>query len=413
MFSIKKYNRIKDKEEVMKKNALLCLLGLLMVGFILMSQASIGLSEAAETLKIGSYVSLSGPGAPWGIAVVRCSEMRIEEYNAAGGLTIGGKKYKLELVAYDHKYTSAGGLEAINKLVFQDKVKFIATTFGTAPNLAGLSVTEPNKVLHCTLASGAGLLGPDKPYSFRLLMGAAEYMPALYRWLHKEYPKAKKVAVLNRDDAWGKDCNVYGRKGAEAQGFKVVYDGNFPLGSKDFSPILTRMIAEKPDIIETTGALLGEGVLLLKQARELGYTGPMVTNLATVPELVLKMAGAEASEEAISALTIITDEDDATVPKKVKELARRYREKYNEPLPGLGVNGYDSITVVVEAIKKANSLDTTKVKKAMEALKLDLLQGPAKFTGEKTYGIKHQIVLPIQISRCRGGKFTLVALEKP
>lgn len=397
----------------MKKNTLFCLLGFLMVGFILMFQASRGLSEAAETLKIGGYVSLSGPGAPWGVAAVRCGEMRIDDYNAAGGITIGGKKYRLELVAYDHKYTSAGGLEAINKLLFQDKIKFIAVSFGTAPNLAGLSVTEPNKVLHCTLASGAELLGPDKPYSFRLLMGAPEYMPALYRWLHREYPKAKKVALLNRDDAWGKDCNKYGRKGAEAQGFNVVYDGNFPLGTKDFSPMLTRIIAEKPDIIESSGTLLGEAMLIVKQARELGYTGLMVTCVAAIPEIVLKMAGAEAAEEVISVLSIMTDEEAPSVPEGVKKLARRYREKYKEPLPGLGVMLYDSVTVVVEAIKKANSLDTTKVAKAMENLKLDLLQGHATFTGKETYGIKHQILIPIHISRCRGGKFTLVALEKP
>lgn len=366
-----------------------------------------------QELKIGAYLALSGPGAPWGIGAQRGIEMARDDINAAGGLTIGKGKYMIKTIAYDHKYTSEGGLEAVNRLIFEDKVKFIGMTFGTGPNLAGLSVSEPNKVLHLTIASGGGLLGSDKPFSFRTLMGAPEYMPGLYRWLRKKYPEAKTVALFNRDDAWGRDVSKFGRKAVESQGMKVVYDDFFKMGTADFSPWLTKVIASKADILENTGTTPGEGGAIIKLARQLGYKGVIVTSVVAPAETILKIATPEYAEGSISVLSIVWEPDDPKLTPKQRDFVKKYIEKYKESMPPLAPLAYDNTMLLTAAIKKANSLDTSVVRDVIPTLEYTLLQGKARFGGEETYGIRRQIIMPMPIIQCIGGKFRFVGAEMP
>ena len=79
---------------------------------------------AAQTVKFGISTPLSGPAAPWGIPHRNAVELVFDEYNAQGGLDVGGKKMKLEVVAYDHKYVIAEGVATVNRLIAKDGVKF-------------------------------------------------------------------------------------------------------------------------------------------------------------------------------------------------------------------------------------------------------------------------------------------------
>lgn len=386
--------------------------GLLLIFFSITSLMATK-NAHGEELKIGAYLALSGAGAPWGIASQRGIEMARDDLNAKGGITVGKTRYTIKTIAYDHKYTSEGGLDAVNRLIFEDKVKFIGMTFGTGPNLAGLSVSEPNKVLHITIASGAGLLGPDKPFSFRTLMGAPEYMPGLFRWLRKKYPEAKTVALLERDDAWGRDVSKFGRKTIEAQGMKVVYDDFFKIGTSDFSPWLTKVIASKADILENTGTAVGEGSAIIKLARQLGYKGIIATSVIAPAETILKIATPEFAEGAISVLSIVWEPDDPNLTPKQREFAKKYVEKFKEPMPSLAPLGYDNIMMLTTAMKKANSLDPAVVRDVIPTLEYDLLQGKARFGGQESYGIRRQIIMPMPIIQCVGGKFRFVGAEMP
>ena len=101
--------------------------------------AGLGSAQAQETLKIGGVGPLSGGGTAWGLAAQRGMEIAIEEINAAGGVKAEGKTHKLQLVMYDDQYTGAGGKAAAERLVNQDKVKFIIGPVGSPPAL-GVSV---------------------------------------------------------------------------------------------------------------------------------------------------------------------------------------------------------------------------------------------------------------------------------
>ena len=104
-------------------------------------------APAQETLKIGGIGPLSGGGTAWGLAAQRGIEIAIEEINAAGGFKAGGKTYKLELIMYDDQYTGAGGKAAAERLVNQDKVKFIVGPVGSPPALG--AIRSPSRPRCC------------------------------------------------------------------------------------------------------------------------------------------------------------------------------------------------------------------------------------------------------------------------
>ena len=128
----------------------------------LLSTAFAGLSGAAsaETLKLGVLATLSGAGTAWGIAMQGAAELAAEDVNANGGLEVAGKKYKVEIVAYDDHYKAADALTAFNRMAFDDGIKYVVGPLGSAPALAMLPVSTENKVITMTMAFTPKALSP-------------------------------------------------------------------------------------------------------------------------------------------------------------------------------------------------------------------------------------------------------------
>ncbi len=102
---------------------------------VAMMLGAAGGATAQEVLKIGGVGPLSGGGTAWGLAAQRGMELAIEDLNAAGGIKVAGTVYKLQLIMYDDQYTGQGGKAAAERLVNQDKVKFIIGPVGSPPAL--------------------------------------------------------------------------------------------------------------------------------------------------------------------------------------------------------------------------------------------------------------------------------------
>src|SRR3546814_4260618 len=98
--------------------------------------AGTGAAQAQETLKRGAVLALSGPGAAWGQGMQYAAQFAADGVNAKGGLEVGGKKYKVEIIAYDDKYQANEAVTAVNRLIFEDKVQYVIGPTGSAPALA-------------------------------------------------------------------------------------------------------------------------------------------------------------------------------------------------------------------------------------------------------------------------------------
>ena len=356
---------------------------------------------SAQTLKIGAIGSLSGGGTAWGLAIKRGAEIAVEEVNKAGGLKVGDKTYQIELVMYDDQYTGQGGKTAAERLVFQDKVKFIVGPIGSNPVLSTMEVTTPEKVLLMSNGYTPKILQNDHKasYNFRFTLTNIEFAPAMMKWV-KDNLKLKKVGILVPNDAIGQSVAPPLVKLYKESGIETVVD-YYERGSKEFSPLITRLMAAGIDGFDINFNAPGEAGLMVKQARQIGFDKTILQmGGPSVPEII-EVAGKQA--EGFISYEMV-DFDQPAVQPFVKAYAAKYGAGImNSQTPAF----YNTTKILFEAIRRAGTVeDTTKVRDAVEKIAgYDAgIYGPVRWTGMKNYGVDHQLALPFYIVEVKNGK---------
>jgi branched-chain amino acid transport system substrate-binding protein len=368
-------------------------------------------AQAQEVLKIGGIGPLSGGGTAWGLAAQRGIELAIDDLNAAGGVKAGGKTYKLELIMYDDQYTGQGGKAAAERLVNQDKVKFIIGPVGSPPALGVISVTNPAKVLALTDGYAPQILKNDTPdpYNFRIYNTNIEFGPPLIKWLKQNVPEIKKVGLLAPNDAVGQSVAPALAEDYRKQGFEVVLD-LFERGTKEFTPGILRMMAQKVDAFEFDGNSPGDCGLMLKQIRQAGFKGPVMQIGGPAIDEIMEVAGPNA-EGYMS-----YDLYDWGSPFGQK-LKAEYEKKYGKGIINAFVPFfYHAVLLLNESIRRADSLDTAKVRAALETtdgFDAGVFSTPIKWSGKELYGVNHQMLNPYYFSEVKGGKIIKKAAFKP
>ena len=356
---------------------------------------------AQETLKIGAIGSLSGGGTAWGLAIKRGAEIAVDEVNAAGGLKVGDKTFKVELVMYDDQYTGQGGKTAAERLVYQDKVKYIVGPIGSNPVLSTVEVSTPQKVLVVSNGYTPKILQNDHKasYNFRFTLTNLEFAPNMMKWV-KENLKVTKVGILVPNDAIGQSVAPPLVKLYKENGIETVVDF-YERGSKEFSPLITRMMAAGIDGFDMNFNAPGEAGLMLKQARQIGFdTQIFQMGGPSVPEII-EVAGKQA--EGFVSYEMF-DFDAPTAQPFVKAYGAKYGAGIiNSQTPAF----YNATKILFEAIRRAGTADdTTKVRDAMEKIEgYDAgIYGPVRWTGNAIYGVNHQLALPFYVVEVKNGK---------
>jgi branched-chain amino acid transport system substrate-binding protein len=366
---------------------------------------------AERTLAIGVLGPLSGGAASYGVELARGAEMKADEINKAGGLKVGADVYRIKIVAYDHKAQAADAATATNKLVFQDKVKYIIGNAVGATCNAAQTVTEPQKVMFAFVCWGTGNLAAEKPYSFRSMLSQWELAEPFYRWVKESHPDIKRVAAVSPNDTSGKDTNTAIVKALRSLGFEVTADEYYERGTKDFYPLLTKVLAQRPDMIDVAAAPAGEAGLLLKQATELGFKGAKGWTAGTNPFTIISVAGPEAAEGVWSPANINVKSDH--VNPAVRKFGDAYEKRYGE-VPGvIAVANYAAFDVFTQAMQRAGTIETDRVLEVLTKERFETVWGPLAIGGKETYGIDRQFLYPLVISEVRKGTVVDLAQVVP
>jgi branched-chain amino acid transport system substrate-binding protein len=370
----------------------------------------VGNAFAQEELKIGSIAPLSGGGTAWGLAVQRGVQMATDEVTKAGGLKVGGKTYMPKLVIYDDQYTAAGGRTAADRLINADKVKFIIGPIGSPSVLSVITVSTPAQVVVLSNGYAPNILKNDakSPYNFRAMNSNVEFGPAMVKWYRQNYPQAKKVALIGPNDAVGQSVIPQLEAYYKANGFEVwkeLYDR----GIKEFTPLLTRMMAQNVDLFDLNSNAPGEAALMVKQARQAGYKGMIWQVGGPSVDEIIDIAGPLA--EGFVSLNVF----DFSNPQS-KSFVDTYRAKWGDGVINAQTPGwYNATKILFEAMRRAGSLDTSKVRDALEKLEgYDAgLFGPAIWGGMADYGVNHQLMLKFWIVEVKNGKLVTRAALMP
>ncbi len=371
------------------------------------SPASKVWAQDTEELSIGVLSALTGGGISWGMAVLGGVELAAEEINEAGGLKVGDKTYALKIIPYDDKYAGPSAAQAAQRLVSQDGVKIIFGPFGSVPVLATADIVESEGVLSFINSYTTKALNADKKYTFRLTPTTAEISSYMVDAIKRQVPDAKSVVILSPNDDSGKEVGSHSMPEYSRAGVEVQSHEFYERGLQDFVPILTRVLANNPDIIDVNGSTPVDSGVILKQARQLGFQGQFVKVGGPGVAETIDIAG-----EASEGLFFYSPWDPAA--PEVKALTDRFEAKYKMPMNGLGIFFYEGAHMVFDTIQTMGTLDNDALAAEFASGKpYDGMQGRYIWGGEATYGVNHQWIAPFYLGQVKDGKEVMVEKIEP
>jgi branched-chain amino acid transport system substrate-binding protein len=354
-----------------------------------------GPALAADAIKIGVMVPLTGPAAADGQSAQQSVEMAAAKVNAAGG--VNGKK--VEVVFYDDQFDPKQAVTVARRMIEADKVMAGVSGSYSGPTRAAAQVFEENKV---PFSVGYALhpdVTKDKKYVFRLtVLGPIQGRAAGYT--AGKLMNIKTVSLLVLDNDFGVSLAQGFKEYAAKFGVKIVSEDKFKMGEKEYSPVLTKIKGLNPDAVFTTAYPL-EGALMIKQAADLGLKAKMIgTEGLDSTKGFLDVAGKQAE-----GLVITTNLDrDSKVPE-VQEYLREYEKKYGFAPDMTGASTYDAFMAVLEAIQKGGD----KPEKVVEAFRT--LKGWQGVTG-KIYEFtpSGEVIKDVVLQVVKDGKFRYFGL---
>jgi branched-chain amino acid transport system substrate-binding protein len=356
-------------------------------------------------LRIGMLAALSGPITAWGLASMRGAQMAFDAANKAGGVQVGGTKMNVKFIPYDDQFNAAQASAQANRLISQDRVSLILGPIGSPPSLGALPVTQPAKALQLCDGFAPGILRNEwnGAYAFRLIMTPGEFADGLIGWYKKNLPQVKRIGLISPNDSVGQLVMPLYTSAYQKHGFEV-FSEFYERGSKEFTPLILRLNAQKIDAIDLTINPPGDAGLLMRQGRQAGFRGQFMQSGGAGADELIGVAGSAAEG------LLYYDPLNLEIPQ-VREFQEAYVGRWGGVMNAQAPTYFAMGRVVMEAVRRAGTSDATKVRD--EILQLPGFDtgvfGKFGLTGREAYGVNHQVVWPYYLKQVEGGRPVLKA----
>ena len=339
-------------------------------------------ATAQGPIRIGASLSLTGTYAKLGKYQQEGYQLCIKELNAKGGLL--GRK--LDLVVYDDQSTPQTGVRLYEKLITEDKVDAVMGPYSSPITEAVANVTEKyKKVMVSPLAATTSIFKKGRKYIFMVISPAEVYLEGFVDIAAKR--GLKTIAVVNEDTLFTKTAAVATAELARKRGLQVVFQESYPKGNQDFSAMLTKIKATNPDVL-AAATYFDDAVAITRQMKELDVNPKMygVTVGGDLPEFydLLK----QNAEYVYGA----TQWDDQLPYPGQKEFVAAYKKEFGREPVYHSAAGYAGCVVYAEAVKRAGTLDSDKVRETLLKLEMKTAFGEYK-VDETGFQIAHKMVI--------------------
>ena len=351
--------------------------------------AGCGSKESGDTIKVGANFELTGNVANYGNATIEGLQLAIDEANEAGG--INGKK--IELVSVDDKSEAAESINAATKLISDDDVKVIVGPATTGLVLAETQTATDAKVpiiAPCATSPEATVEnGKVKPYVFRSCFIDPQQGEVMATFAAKDLKAKTAVIYVDNSSDYSKNLAKVFKEKFEAAGGKVVMEEAFLQKDQDFKATLTKLKTANADVMFVP-AYYEEVGKIVKQAREMGINSAILGTDGWDDTKVVDIAGADALNNTF--FSTHYSEKDA----EVQGFIEAYKKKFNRAPNVFAALGYDAGKMLVDALKRAGSGDTEKIREALEATR-DLKVGTGTISMDKNHNpIKTAVILEMK-----------------
>jgi urea transport system substrate-binding protein len=315
---------------------------------------------AADPIKIGVPVGLSGANSVVAPSVVQSAQLAIEEINAKGGVL--GRQLELEVA--DDASGAAGAQKAFDSLVFQKKVNVLISMETSAARNAGLPIVARGKVpyIYSSFYEGKSC----SPFLYVNAWVPEQQVPPIVDYFVKE-KGAKKFFLIGSDYAFGRGMLAFTKAYIEKTGGKVVGEEYLPMDGSDWTSIISKLKSAGPDALITSTAGGAPNVTLTKQLRAAGVAIPY-GNLA-VDEGTAKAMGTDAEGIFLSA-SYVTGIDSAANKTFLSAMQKKFGADLKTP-NDLSVPEYEAVYAYKAAVEKAGSTESAPVLKALGEISVE------------------------------------------
>ncbi|MGL5167012.1 MAG: amino acid ABC transporter substrate-binding protein [Afipia sp.] len=338
-------------------------------------------AQAQDVIKFGAPLPLTGPLAPEAIKQQQGYDLWAEQANKAGGISVGGKKYKVEIVYTDYQSNTPRAVQTTEQMITQNNVNFLFGAFGSGAAKAASSVSEKYKVpTIAATASSVQVYDQGYKYLFGTFTPNDTLTTPLTQIVKAKAPEVKKVAILARNDLFPLAIAQEMEKSAKANGIEVVYFEKYAINTLDHSATLSQIKSLAPQWIFVTG-YINDLLLVRKQMAD-----------QQIKASVLSMIAGPAYQEFIDAAGAGGDNITSAawwhpaaqysgkdIFGTTANYVKLFREKYKSDPDYAQASASVSGALFQMAIERAGSLDRDKVRDELAKMNEMTFWGPVKF----------------------------------
>ena len=371
---------------------------------------SVSAKVEGDTIVLGAAVSLTGKYSTNGKNTQDGYELAVKRIDEMGGVKVAGKAYKLKVIYYDDESTPAHGAQLAERLISQDKVKFMLGPYSSGLTKAIAPVTEKYKI-PMVEGNGASLSLFNKGYKYLFAtLSSTEYylkeavnLAALEAKKQGKKASQLKVALAFENDPFSQDVRAGVVEDAKRHGMKIVIDDKLPPELNDMAATLTKVKALKPDLFLVSGHAKG-AALAVRQTSAMKIDVPMIATTHCDSAKIAETLGAAAE------YFLCASQWDRSLNYKDKwfgtaeDYAQRFEKEFNYAPPYQAAESTAAVLVYVDALERAGSFDTKKVRDAIAATDMQTFYGNIKFdvTGKN-------IAKPMVLYQIQKGEYKVVA----
>lgn len=333
---------------------------LLLLGTTACNKSGGGSGAGGDTIKVGEFASLTGSEAAFGQASHKGTQLAIDELNAAGGVL--GKK--IDLIYDDDQSVQGQSATIVRKLITRDNVIAILGEVASGRSLEAAPICQQFKIPQISPSSTNPKVTEMGDYIFRVCF-IDPFQGTVMAKFAKDTLKAKRVAVLSdAASAYSDGLQKFFKEKFIADGGEIVADQKYSGGDKDFKAQLTTIKAANPDAIFVPGYYTEAGLIVL-QARQLGITVPLIGGDGWEGAPLIQIGG-----DALQGCYFSTHYSAEDKSPQVQEFVKRFQAKYNGETPdAMAALGYDSAMILADAMKRAGTTESAKLRDAIAATK--------------------------------------------
>lgn len=353
-------------------------------------KSSGGDAKGQQTVKFGFVTAYTGPGAAYGQAMKDGVDLAVEEIN-----NNPNTKMKIDLKTYDTKLVKAEAINAVKKCIEQDKVLAIEGPMTSGEMFAAGPIAQQSRVV----AFGTGTTAPGitdiGDYIFRNAIPGKMAIPITVKKAQEKLG-FKKVAILysNNNDQMVGENKIY-QELLKEMGLEIVATETFADKDTDFSAQLTKIQAANPDVIAVAG-LYQEGALIVKKAREMGMTQPILANNGFNSPAYIQQAG-----EAANGTLVATPWNAESKSEKAQAFRKAFVAKYGHEPDQFAAQAYDAMYLMHQAAETSGT--TTDRKKFRDTLaKIKDFEGA---TGKFQFDDHRDPKMDLAIMEAKDGKW--------